>query len=135
VLRRPLESALASAIAVVHERDVGAGAAPAERHPQRVEDQGGAHVRRELPAHHAAAVGVDDEREEHHALPAAQVGQVGDPQLVRRGSGEVALHQVGPAERVGVGPGGPPRPTAALGADDPVRAHEALHPTPRDLLA
>jgi hypothetical protein len=80
---------------VVHERDVGAGAALAERHPQRVEHQGGAHVAGELPADDAAAVGVDDEREEHQALPAAQVGQVGDPQLIRPRRSEVALHQIG----------------------------------------
>jgi len=82
-LRRPLESALAAAIAVVHERDVGAGAALAERHPQRVEDQRGAHVAGQLPAHHAPRAGVDHEREEDQALPAPEVGQVGDPQLIR----------------------------------------------------
>jgi hypothetical protein len=67
---------------VVHERHIGAGAALAERHPQRVEHERGAHVRRQLPAHDAAAVGVDHEREEDQALPAAQVGQVRDPQLI-----------------------------------------------------
>ena len=44
-----------------------------------------------------AAVGVDDEREVDDALPAAQVGEVGDPQLVRRRRGEVALDEIGPA--------------------------------------
>jgi len=79
------------------ERDVGAGPAVAERHLERVEDQRGAHVGRQLPAHHLAAVGVEHEAEEHQPLPAAQVGQVGDPQLVRPADREVALHQVGPA--------------------------------------
>jgi hypothetical protein len=78
VLRRPLESAVRAAVAVVHQGDVGPLVALAEGHPQRVEDQRGAHVRRQLPADDPAAVGVDDEREEHHALPTAQVGQVGD---------------------------------------------------------
>ena len=68
----------------MHERDVGAGPALGERHPQRVEDERGAHVVRELPADDAAAVDVDDEREEHDALPAAQVAEVRDPQPVRR---------------------------------------------------
>ena len=40
------------------------------------------------------AVDVDDEGEEHDALPAAQVGEVGDPELVRAVGGEVALDEV-----------------------------------------
>jgi hypothetical protein len=55
--------------------DIGARLAPRERHPQRVEDQIGAHVGRQLPADQAAAVGVDDEREEDQALPAMQLGE------------------------------------------------------------
>ena len=81
----------------------------------------------ELPADDAARVGVDDEREEHQALPAAQVGQVGDPQPIGRLDREVALDEVGAAVRARVGAGGPPRLPAALGPDDPVGAHEALH--------
>src|SRR6266581_4595378 len=49
-LRRPLESALAAAVAVVHELDVSAAAAQAERHLERIEHEIGAHVRGELPA-------------------------------------------------------------------------------------
>jgi hypothetical protein len=126
---------LRAAIGVVNERDVGAGRALAERHPQRVEDEGGAHVRRQLPADDAAAAGVDDEGEEHHALPAAQVGQIGDPQPVGRLDGELALHEIRPPLRLGIGPGGLPWAAAALGPDDPVPAHEALHAAARDLLA
>jgi hypothetical protein len=36
-------------------------------------------VRRKLPADDRAVVGVQDEREEDGALPAAQVREVGDP--------------------------------------------------------
>jgi len=39
---------------MVHERDVGAIPALAERHPQRVEHERGAHVAGELPADDAA---------------------------------------------------------------------------------
>jgi hypothetical protein len=39
---------------VVDELDVRAGLAARERHSQRVEDQVGAHARRELPTDHAA---------------------------------------------------------------------------------
>jgi hypothetical protein len=87
---------LRAAVAVMHERDGGTRRALAERHPQRVEHERGAHVRRQLPTDDAAAAGVDDEREEHQALPAAQVGQVGDPQPIGRLDGEMALDQIGP---------------------------------------
>ena len=48
----------------------------------------------ELPADDPAAVGVQDEREEHHALPAAQVGEIADPEPIRTVGGEVALHEI-----------------------------------------
>jgi hypothetical protein len=80
-------------------------------------------------------VGVDDEREEHQALPAPKVGDVGDPQPVGRLDGEVPLDQIGPAVRVRVGLRGAPRPPATLGANDPVHAHQPLDPAARDLLA
>jgi hypothetical protein len=51
-----LSSGLAASVGVVDELDVGAGAAPPERHPQRVEHERGAHVGGELPAHHLGAV-------------------------------------------------------------------------------
>jgi len=38
-LRQPIESALAAGIAVVNERDVGAGCSLVQRHSQRVEAQ------------------------------------------------------------------------------------------------
>ena len=63
--------------------DVRARAAQVERHPQRVEDEVGAHVVGELPADDLAAVDVDHEREEDDALPAAQVGEIDAPKLVR----------------------------------------------------
>jgi hypothetical protein len=49
---------------MVHQRDVGARAALGERHPQRVQDEIGAHVAGELPADDHAAVDVNHEREE-----------------------------------------------------------------------
>ena len=64
--------------------------------------------RGELPADDLAAVGVDHEGEEQDALPAAQVGEVGDPEPIRAGGAEVALDQVGPAVRRGIGRRRPP---------------------------
>jgi hypothetical protein len=111
---------------VVHEFDVGAGAATRERHPQRVKDEVGAHVPRELPADDPAAVDVDDEGEEHHALPAAQVAEVRHPQPIGGRGGEVAVHAVRWADRGRIRHRGPPRLAAALSALDPVRAHQPL---------
>jgi hypothetical protein len=79
---------------VVDEIDVGTAVAVHERHPQRVEHEVRAHVARELPADDRATECVDDEREEDHALPAAQVGQIGQPQLIGTLGAEVALHEV-----------------------------------------
>ena len=53
------------------------------RSERAVEDEVGAHVLGELPADDHPAVHVDHEREEDAALPAAQVGEVRHPQLVR----------------------------------------------------
>jgi hypothetical protein len=53
-------------------------------------------VRRKLPADDLAAEGVDHERKEDEPFPAAQVGQIGDPKLVRLGRREVALDEIGP---------------------------------------
>jgi len=79
----------------MHERDVGAR--PAERHPQCIEHERRAHVARQLPADDLAAIGVGDEGEEDEPLPAAQVGEVGDPEPVGRSGVEVALDEVRPA--------------------------------------
>jgi hypothetical protein len=120
---------------VVDELDVGAGAALVQRHPQGVKDEGGAHVAGELPAHDPARERVDDEREEQHAFPAAQVGQVRHPELVRPSRGEVAVDQVRPPARPRIGRGGAPRLAAALGAADPVGAHQPLDAATADWFA
>lgn len=73
---------LAAAVGVVDQLDVGAGTALAERLPQRIKHQVGAHVGGELPADDPAAEGVDHEGEEDEPLPAARVGEVGDSELV-----------------------------------------------------
>ena len=89
-----IRGVLAPGIGVLNERDVGAGLALVKRHAQRVQDERRSHMRGELPPDDPAAVGVDHEAEEDQALPAAQVGEVGEPFLIRAGGGEVALHEV-----------------------------------------
>jgi len=111
---------------VVHQLDVGAGLAARERHPQCVEDEVGAHVAGELPADDAPRERVDDEAEEHDALPAAQVREVRQPQLVGPGGAEVAIDEVRRARGGRVRRGRAPRLAAALGALDGVLAHQPL---------
>jgi hypothetical protein len=59
-------------------------------------------------------VGVDHEREEHDAFPAAQVGEVGEPELIRTARAEVALDEVSRPIRTGVRRGGAPAPGAPV---------------------
>ena len=120
---------------MVDELDVGAGAALSERHPECVEDEIGAHVVGELPTDDRPAVDVDHEREEDDAFPAAQVGEVGAPELIRPGRGERTLDEIGSAQRLGVGVGRPPRLPTPFGALDPVAAHQPLDVAAADLLA
>ena len=126
---------LAAGVAVVHELDLVDPLGHRERHPERVEDEIGAHVRCELPADDLAAVSVDDEREEDEAFPAAQIGEVRDPELVAASGAEVTLHQVRPPPRLQVGDRRPPRLPAPFRALDPVSAHQPLDPATADLLA
>jgi hypothetical protein len=67
VLRRPVESALAAAVRVVHEL---AGGRPPEVHGhlQGVQDEVGAQVRGGLPADDHAREDVLDERQVHESL-------------------------------------------------------------------
>jgi hypothetical protein len=120
---------------VVDELDLVDPLGYGEGHPERVEDEIGAHVRCELPADDLAAVGVDDEREEDEAFPAAQIGEVRDPQLVAAGGAEVTLDQVGPPPRLEVGDRRPPRLPASFRTLDSVAAHQPFDPTTADLLA
>ena len=80
---------------MVDQLEIGAVPAARQGHAQRVEHEIGAHVLSELPSDDAAAEGVDDEAEEHQPFPAAQVGEVRDPQLIGALGAEVALHEIG----------------------------------------
>jgi hypothetical protein len=59
------------------------GLAASKRHLQRVEDEIGPHVLRHRPADYAAREGILYRSQVNPALPAAQVGDVGDRQLDR----------------------------------------------------
>src|SRR2546423_1484063 len=55
------------------------------------------------PADDAAAVGVEYDREKQPALTGRQVGDVGEPQLVRPSGGEAATDEVRRRRRSGIG--------------------------------
>jgi hypothetical protein len=97
-----------------HSLGVYARPALRERHPQNVEDQGGAHAAGELSADDPPRVDVEDEGEEDHTFPAAQVGVGVGP---RRDAGLSAGPFPGPALRNG---------RAALTASGSPRIHAVL---------
>jgi hypothetical protein len=115
-----------SACRVMGERDIGARPALAERHLQRVEHERRAHVGSQLPTDDLARPDVDDKGEEDQALPAAQVGEIGDPKAVRTVRLEVALYEVGTQLCAQIRLRRAPRLAAALGALDAGRAHQSL---------
>src|SRR4026207_1028297 len=80
VLRRPVESGLAPAIAVVHDT-LDSGARP-DRLLQSIENQFSAHRARYAPADDPTSEHVDPERHVHESGPGRDVGEVRDPKLV-----------------------------------------------------
>lgn len=110
------------------ELEISAGSALGERHPERVEHERGAHVGGKLPAHHAAAPNVEHEAQVDRALPAAQIGEVRDPELVRAGCLEAALDEIRQLTHE-IGCRCLPAFGAAFRAPDPGTAHD-----PRDLV-
>src|SRR5581483_6788217 len=110
---------LDSAIGVVHESVDPVLALP-EGHLQGVEGEVGAEVVGDLPAHDPPGEGVDDVGHEDEPGPGPHVGQVGDPQPVRRRRVEVPLDQVG-------------RPVAGVVAGRGALGLPAGHPTEAEL--
>ena len=71
-----------------------AGAAGPAGHLNRVEDHLGAHMRRDPPAHDHPGERVDDETHVGDTRPGGYERQIGHPEPVRSGRGELALHQI-----------------------------------------
>jgi hypothetical protein len=125
VLRRPLESALAAAIRVMHQ-PLQLGLPAPDSHLQRVQGQVGAKRPRGLPADDEAAERVDDEGHVHEAGPSRHIGEIGNPQLVGSLRGEVTIYQVGWPGGGRIRRGGP----ASLATADALQAqlaHQPLH--------
>jgi hypothetical protein len=113
----------------MHQRQIGAVRAGPQRHLERVEDEGGAHVAGELPADDAAGERVEHEAEEHGPLPAAQIGEVRHPQRVRSLCGELAVDKIRPPRRERIRRGCPPRLPTPLRPGQALDAHQ-----PRNLI-
>lgn len=79
-------------------------------------------------------MGIDDEAHVGHPGPGGHKRQIRDPELVRRGRGELPLHQIRVPRRRRVGLGGPDAFAAphTLDADNP---HQPGHLVSADVVA
>jgi hypothetical protein len=103
----------------------------AERHVQGVEDELGAQVEAHCPADDAPGEGVEDDGKVEEAGPGRDVGDVGNPELVRPLGPEIPIDQIGGRPHPLVADGGPGLPSPAH-ADKAGRTHQALHPLATD---
>jgi len=88
---------LAAGVGVVHQAgQVEHAALPAgpDGVLERVEHEFGGHAGGGAPAHDHPGEHVDDEGDVDRAGPGRDIGEIGDPQLVRRGRGEVPVDQI-----------------------------------------
>jgi len=109
-------------------------AAGGDRHRDGVADQPGLAVDVHAPADDPAAEHVEHDRQVEPADHGGDVGDVGDPLLVRSGRGEVSVEQVGRRHR-GRGRLGEVPPGAAVHALPAVGPHDPRHPFPSDVHA
>src|SRR5882757_2341908 len=95
------------------------GCAPRDCHAKRIEDQLGADVPGDGPADDTPGVGVHDRCAVQLALRGGVFGDVGQPEPVRCGDGELSVDQVRGGLRVRVADGAatPPPSVQALDTD------------------
>ncbi len=126
MLRRPLESTLATRVRMADELVQARVSSRPGGHVECVKDEVGRHRPTGLPAHDATAEHVGDEGDVDDAGPRRAVGEVADPELVRSSRAEVALDEVGAAHvaQVRMGREALLRPR---GAADPQAIHEPGH--------
>src|SRR4051812_46557637 len=99
LLRRPLESALAASIAVVHEPAAMDGAPIMEGLLQCIEHEARVCRAGDTPADDAAGVGIDDEGDIDKTTPGRHVCEVGDPEHIRTRRMELAGYGIPPGKR------------------------------------
>src|ERR1700738_4730477 len=98
-------------------------------HPQGRQWQFGAQMIRHRPADYLAAVEVHDRGQIKPALISLDVGDIGEPDPVRRGGEEVALEQVRGDREVVAAVGGPHPTWPRHDGPDTVMAHQSLDAT------
>ena len=92
MLRRPVELKLAALVAVM---DDAVRPALTDRHLQRVQHQFGRQMVGHRPADNLAAPGIQNHCEIEKTARRRHEGDVGNPELVRPESSEIAVYQVG----------------------------------------
>ena len=100
----------------------------AEGHVQGVQNQLGSQMVGHRPADDPAAPDIHDDRQIEKSRRGRDVGDVGDPQLVRAGCLEVALHQIGRGSCLFVALRRDLIAAPAAGADQTGRAHQPGNP-------
>jgi len=125
VLRRPVESALGPVVAVRNGLASQWAAAP-YGHLHCIDDQVGADVIGDRPAHHPATPGVHDHAQVHFALARGVLGHIHRPKAVRAVYIELALDQVLGGIGVRIAPG-TAASLAPVDADHAGLAHQAFH--------
>ena len=127
VLRRPFESALDAAIAVVHETAALDRPSIMQGLLQRIEHEAGVRRARHPPADDAPGIGVDHEGDVDEARPGRDIGEVREPQHVRPWRLELPVDAVERAWRGLVADRG----LHGLAAHDPLQAHVPHQPRHR----
>jgi len=100
----------------------------AEGHVEGVQNQLGSQVVGHRPADDPAAPDIHDDREIEKARRGWDVGDIGDPQLVRASCLEVAVHQIGCGSCLFVAPCRDRAAAPAAGADQTGHAHQPGNP-------
>jgi hypothetical protein len=123
VLRRPIESALRSAVRV--DDEVSIEQTVVQGLLQRIEHEIGPHRRVCAPAHDATREHIDHERDVHKTTPRRHVGEVCHPQLIGTLGVELPLHQILRVLNRGVGDGR----AVSLAAHDTTKALRGHEPS------
>ena len=124
MLRRPIESALASLVRVVND---ALGFALLQRHVQRCEHEVCSHALAHGPTHDAAPPDVDDHGQVEEPHPGRHVGHVRYPQLVRATGMETPVDQVTGRRLALVATGGHGEPSSLADALNAGCSHETRH--------
>ena len=111
------------------------GTSLAPGHLEGVEHHVGAHVGRYTPADDHPGEGVGDKAHVGHPGACRHVGEIGHPERVRGGGGEVPIDEVRRSLGVRVGPGGEDLAPAAAHAMNAELADETGHVVPADLVS